>query len=440
MNRLLPSDLTPHEFNSRMSFLLNEVIGRDNIGKIKSKKFNDLLNREDPLASIELYTIADAAYKLRNESNSEWFLDFGKAITRLSDDEISSKAFELISASMFADYQTVILSDVSQAGYDFVIQNEGVDIRVSCKKLMRSDEHKRFLDECDALFSAIGSSQDMLSGNAVQMNLVSEKLYASAKSDVNFAKSKLTDIVQAYGANGRKHIVYSLRNSNIAVLPLLPWNDGWSYTESKLSYVLRVGYKHPSSEQKRFEDLFRRAAKNLKKHSSASDKNIVNVIMIGVPEYVSLATAEKWASAKFNKDYSSIALALLYRCVPCRSNDDISSTVISNEFKYVFNPNYISLTEDMLRKMALKSTVTFGTISDHDSVIVLVDRNGVTTSYPDYFVYQRGLVNLERPVGEGDFHVEGQLGVELHIKFVSNDGDICPPLPERPKQERFAFI
>ena len=438
--RLYPTDLNEAEFNSRMSILCQEIIGTKNIKKIKSDLFRSLLNRNDYLSSIELYSISDAIYRLKNPSNVPWFNDLGRTIIQFNDIAISSKIYEMISASMFCEHHNVELSDVSQPGYDFTIHNDDLSIRVSCKKLLRSDEHRQFIIDCDKLHERLINRSACHGKNAYQFNLISNATYNSKSSEIHTVGNHVEEIFRGFENSNNHKFLCGSRNTMAAILPLNVWTDGWLFSKDDISAVTRVSYSFSASEQTRFENLFRRAAKNLKKHTKNATNTSINMIMIGLPEYVSLAIAEKWVNSKFINDYSSIALVLLHRSVPCRDPKNPSDTVISNEFKFIINQQYPNLSVELLKSMKLNITVPFGTISFSDSTMVFMDENGNSLTIDGCFVYQKGIVHLVRPLAEGNYSIPGHYGIEVKAKVFTGNKYHPLPLPERPMPESFVYL
>ena len=96
--------------------------------------------------------------------------------------------------------------------------------------------------------------------------------------------------------------------------------------------------EYTANEQARFENLFRRAARNMKDHPRDPRLHAADMLIIGLPSCVSLGQARRWLEAKLSREHSSLTAVMLLR-TQVVSEVDESQTAIVHEVALVPNPN-----------------------------------------------------------------------------------------------------
>jgi hypothetical protein len=167
-------------------------------------------------------------------------------------------------------------------------------------------------------------------------------------------------------------------------------------SQSKVSYQLNMFIPKKAAEQKRFENLFGNAYKNLVKHTKKEcDSNSLRMIMISLPEHVSMEKAEKWIQAGFKRQYKKLSCVWLTRTIPAMSS---SSCFLSHEFKFVLN---LQADTNLLDKIMsgqfsyFKFTSPVGSFSMTESKQVLISDAG-ERDFSDYYCFQSGFICSEK--------------------------------------------
>lgn len=412
--RQIPGKIPDDLFVSKMAFL-ESFLGTEwlNSQQIDNSVFTVLWNRQDFLASIELFTISHSIEIFQAE-NEEWLNEFKRTIKEGRNIDIISESYEINSAAMlYNDNQKVELCSFYNPGYDFVLKIAEKNIRVSCKKLQASDKEKEFNNNAKEIYQLILEYMQKNRLNFLEVILSFLKTDEFIEHDN--LKQQIIACLNDY-KNGKRVYGYQIGGWFLRIFEMPLDLKGYRFYPNSISLMFLCMSPYFHNEQTRFENLFRKAAKNLKKHGKPINKDNINIIMIGIPASISLVTAKKWLQAKFERENSSISAVFLTRTIPV-SEKDLSSTHPQNEVSFVINPFAIIKWQEFIPKdYVLKADLQFGTITEEPSKIVLI-ADEKQLELEEVYMFQKGQVFHEHISGEMTYEFNRKPGIQQSVVF-----------------------
>lgn len=407
------------EFNSAIS-CLSEVFGEHWLAKKSAKRnlIKEIWQRRDFVSSMELFFVGSALRKIVGKFEyREWLNDFLRRAKSSDDGNAIGAIYEAVMYSMLADNPGVALAAAGQEGYDFTAKVGEGTIRYSCKRLQVSDEEKKSRREFDELKF---SFKEILHNN--RLTGLQSILYGLEPASPP-KKDSLEKAVVAIVKNNSKQI--ELGNYILFLKTLTPRIDESRLNLKRLSYATTLIRPIPESEQTRFEDLFRRAARNLTKHSPNPSDIQINALMIGLPESISIEKAKNWVDERFSrKDSSKIAMVMLTKFLPA-ADVEKSATMNSLQLGFCFNNNYDSASIDFLRrnaKTALKYVVPIGTIGEKPANLHFSNGSSmlpIENSYVHQFCEIHHEMDFRLPI---EINISAQQDTRQTVTFVSDSG------------------
>jgi len=435
-NRQIPRWVEESEFDEKLR-LLEAFFGSDwlNSKRGKTSIFKKLWSRRDYLASTELYTIADALERFDLPENADWLSEYRRVVLRYENRMTISQTYELLSAGMFdGSGQSVNLCDVGTPGYDFLISADEKRIRVSCKKLTASESELRFYKESSTLYKRLKETMRQINLNGVEIVVWMNK--AQDPMPTKELKDALVQTLQLYKRNSQtspRGLTVRFPEASIRAFSIRIDSSGWKYHSDYVSTIFICYSPYSEGEQKRFEDLFRRAASNLKAHGGFT-KNDLNVIMLGLPVCVSIQQATEWLKGKLDREHKSIAGIVLNRVIPAKGRNLETAEVVS-ELAFIANPQQETKVREFLEMCFKPRRVTPATMICGNDSELWFTAGEERIAIPNGYLFQKGEIYHEHISGgiEYDFPVV-MSGIHHHSIFyperdkqalmVSN---ICPP-------------
>lgn len=425
-NRQIPKGIEESDFDQKIDFL-ESFLGSNwlNSQKKKASVLKQLWSRRDYLASTELYTISDALQSLNVPENAAWLSEYKKHVKAYDNAATISGTYELVSATMFegAD-QRVNLCRVDNPGYDFSITTERIRVRVSCKKLTSSESERRFQKRSATLYAFTKDAVRQSGLNALQI-IVYENNAQHSISDAE-TKEALLQGLRLYKGNSRnrtRNLALRLPKVSIRIGPIPVDVTGWKYHSGNISVIFICYSAYSEIEQDRFENLFRRAASNLKNQGELKSENNLNVIMIGLPVCVSLGQAREWLVGKFEREHKSITGVLLNRILPAKDRDLEQSEIVS-EIAFIPNPREDMGTQQLLEAcMKPRKVSPASMISNQDSELWLISGEE-RVAIPNGYLFQKGDIFHEHVSGNMEYNFPGlKSGIHYHSIFHPQEGD-----------------
>lgn len=359
-----------------------------------------LWRRNDWLASAELFSIGWALANQRDATLKEWFRDAARKVKSSSN---AGLYFELFAAAMLNnDHQRACLAPPSAPGYDILmtLPSQAV-VRISCKVLEPSQHESQFVE---AARNAANVMKEYVVNRRVSMQFI-----ALANSHDQLSINSLEEYLSHYLNGPLTPKSLSIPGWTVIATPLASDVSGTRISRLKESYNIVIATPYHSSEQKRFEDLFRRAAHNLRRHYPSVSEQATNMIMIKLPDSVSIRTAAEWLKSKFAADYSTITAVMFYRC--SLRKDEQGVTFIGQELFLMNNPHAkvpwdkISSGIDQMHLMA-----PIGNLLTGDPVVKIIVGD-VTLASGSLYMYHEGVMHYEI-----DFPFAPQTSISLKMQ------------------------
>lgn len=289
----------------------------------------ELWRRKDWLATSELLHFGHAIAEVRAKSGERWLRDHIQRIRAHDLQGARGSVFEITAASMFGtSNQEVDYAAPSQPGYDLVLKlPTNRQLRVSCKVLSASAYGRAFPHWGHETFRR--ALETFLAGTPVHITLTTRRPAAPTPSSdavINTARAAISLCATTWGE-------VDLGPWRMSIRPLTPFSDA-KFLDTKVSLGLTVLAPHGINEQKRFDDKIDEACRNLSRHAPPPNDEIGNVVLIKIPETVSLEAAISYAKAGPLQTHEYISGVLLFRSVVCSNGKDIG---IGHQFKVVPN-------------------------------------------------------------------------------------------------------
>lgn len=430
--RQVPANLPPEIFESSLSHCEN-LFGANwlNSKAARPNLLRSLWARFDYLSSVELYNIGVSIGKLSNAGQDLWLSSLQKDIKGADSDKCISSIYELNSGAAFLeDSQKIEMMPPAHPGFDFKVILPVGEIKVSCKKLTPSVKEKAFYSlgnqintRCEQILNKHG-----VSGIGMLLSL--------ADTENNYSEKELIknlEICISEYSNNQEHNIFQAKNWQLEISNLRNPPKDYFYNKSESSYKFLMLSPYWQDEQKRFEDLFRRSASNLKKQTIALSLNSINAIMIGLPNCVSMEIAKSWLIDKFDRENSTISMVLLTKV---KSIVDLSGgeKFIQNEVVFVDNPKAQVSLNDFMKGRQLIIKYPYGEITQKESKLRYQNQY-MSVPINQHYAFQRGQIIYEAPFSNNYNHtLTEEPGVLHSIVFQLNKDDpnklkISPRVP-----------
>lgn len=438
MKRQVPGNMPEDDFNSRIDFLGN-FLGEKWISK--STNYNSplklLWNRRDFLASTELYTIATAVQKFYGDGKrEEWLAGYKRFLKSAKQSDVVSQTYEIVCASMFqTDGQAVELCDPCFPGYDFEIHLKNKSLRISCKKLQSSDNEIRFRALSAATYSKL--LKHLQSHRVTGVRVLVQRDGGGLLEGSALEKHTLKAVDAFF--QQKRPLVGNTGGYILSVAPMSVETPGWMFWNQEVSLQFNSIIHIDREEQKRFEDLFRKAAAKFKKHAPTPDSRSANVVMIGLPSSIRMSLAEAWLNGQFTTSFTTISAVILTRYIPTHSPDN-STTMTGFEFKVIPNPRAIQPWPDGTKEDRLIGKLELGTpLGVESKQVMMIGSKSIDMS--NYFNFQRGQIYHEHVSGPLEYNFNSIPGVRVF--------SVLKPYPDqasitleaiRPPDDEFAIL
>lgn len=231
--------------------------------------------RKDWLATTELITLGRSLAYLRESTEpatfERWIAEAKKP--GMSDDQRLGHLWEAYAAGILADEsQAVALAPANNPGIDLVIRRrDGLRWNFSCKRLLRSDEEKRFQAHAARTYRSLQAH--LRPGQPIDVHIASSNPLPRNDNDqiirrISRAVESGADLPSPIPVRASRHMVH--------VRPLqAPDGAVFSRRAEKRSMVFSYVAGRSKNEHRRFNAKVQEACSNLTKN--VSDKNDVRV-------------------------------------------------------------------------------------------------------------------------------------------------------------------
>lgn len=395
MKRQLPGTMPRDEFEAALTEF-EAFIGPEWLKSqpTSASPLMEIWNRPDQLASTELFTVADSYMRLAPQTSADWLAEYRKAIRTHNSTAIVSQTYELISAAMFSYKYQAILCEPSAAGYDFTISYANKTIRVSCKKLGLSEGEQFFRRQAQAIYERVAEAADRLATPTYQMKLMLVDQKDRLRPTADEMYGGLEQLLAAY----RNNLMVGQRVGSwfVQIEPMFSGPDQIPLDPEYRSHQVICVAPHAQDEQKRFATRFEEAARKLKRCGALIDSDNVNVIMIRVPEAVSLRKVKVWLDKKFSRDNTSITGVILMRPI-FGLTEDATTAAFQYEFEFIPNPQaQVPWLSFEPQGLSLEATLPVAQFSETESYSAF-NVDGQLIRLGEVYTFQRGQVYLQAP-------------------------------------------
>lgn len=318
-----------------------------------------LWKRKDFLATIELLTIGHGLVQVLPKYSPKLKARLVKDLRSFEAGTRSGTLFELLASSMFAnDQQTVTMPADGQPGYDFSIKTGGGHvIRVSCKRLLVSQEERAFVAAAEAMRQAVAERGDNPTLAFAQM----EDVTAADRYNVGAVRKAMRDFLA--GASGRRNLSTTFHGWRVFINPLAAAVPH-AFARTRQSYTFGATAPFGLHEQKRIEDKIDDAIANLRKHVPLGDGN-ANVVLIQPPQSVSVVNAAAYATDYFADPQRAAAISGVFVYRPAVVRDvERDETFIAHHHRYIENPHATTRLGERVPPGGLSIQVPIGRVTD----------------------------------------------------------------------------
>lgn len=417
INRQIPNGIDKSELKISID-LIKKSFSNKWLSKKQEHPLRELWKRKDFLATSELYVIGKGIKKLLDNDEIEWLNNFIKEIKKHKDiRQIQAICYELFIYTMIQN--KVKLSKPNQQSFDLTILRRFQNVRVSIKRLTTSDiftELSEQFEECKKNFIE-NLNKNYKNGYQIILMFNNYEEYSLQKCK-HFIEELLFKEYDLIG-----------KNFSCFIKKMKCEQKDWFISNKEKSFLLNLVIKMNEKEQKRFINLFKKAVRNL--NQMEPDKNNINMLVIGLPEYVSLDLVESWINKEFNKgNYSRLSAVLLTRYLPVQNIKD-NTTHLNLEFRFIYNKKakFMLNYKDELFKFELP----IGTISQEETVKEFVSVNKQVLELKDYYSFQDGCLICEPIIFNKELKYEFNYKQNFIEKIIVNNSVITPIIPIKDK-------
>jgi hypothetical protein len=274
-------------------------------------QLQQLWRRRDWAAAVELLSLATAVKSMKPKMTEKVEANFLRELKE-STGNLEGFVFELLAGSMLDHPEhPVALGGVGQRGYDLLLTLKNrKSIRVSCTALLPSIHEREFGEFARSLYATF--RQALIPGSPAVLLAI-----LTGHDDPNrYGEQTSEVVVNSYRdwATGKARPEYGFGYSGWAFQfkPLVPLIE-LPLHESALSHTFIAVGAHPREEQRRFSARVQEKMDNLGKHFPSSDSDVGNVILVKVPNSISITEAVEYLGKMWSPANAHVSAVWVYR-------------------------------------------------------------------------------------------------------------------------------
>lgn len=285
-----------------------------------------LWKRSDILATNELYTLAFSIETV-NKIDSSWMKDQLKLAKGKDENNRRGAIFEIIGLNLMNNSEhPVSPARLNQAGYDGILKRtDATEVRVSIKNYGKSTFQKSFEKKAQTLESKVVALLNKHSYPPTQVVIDFPSQFPT-ENDWKMLEDKMDEIFKikrndkdpfsAMVEPVDNKIKLSSDNGRVIfylfIAPILVKKE--MIHDKYRTYTLLVTAPYHQNEYKNLFSKIDLACANLLKHSASETDNVINSILLHVPNTVSVKTCEQWLSEYFEQfPNKQITFVILYQ-------------------------------------------------------------------------------------------------------------------------------
>lgn len=276
-------NMPDEEFNRRLGAVA-DAFGLDWLAR-GNAALQALWQRKDGAAVNELCLLGDAIAGF-NEIDPKWVQDHIEKLKSADANSRRGSMFELLGGNLFRHApQSIVPTKRNNPGYDFLLtMPDGATADLSLKSYGTSYHEGLFREEAAKSEQAfLDVLRDRGSVGAVLMALANA--YPSS-ADWNTLRASLGNLLTDQA------LTQGIWSVKLGSLP----SELAPYSPHHLSYQVFFAAPFHQNESKNLSDKFDSAFANAKKHA-VETPNSIRIVLMRVPEAISLQTCDRWAKA-----------------------------------------------------------------------------------------------------------------------------------------------
>jgi hypothetical protein len=398
--------MRPHSLNisnEEFSIILSAVeesFSTNWLTKETNNPIQKLWNRKDILSSNELYSLG-CSLKTINKLNPNWLKQQVKIIKGTDENNRNGALFEIFALNILHNELLHPISPArkNQSGYDAILNcADDLKLRVSVKNYGKSGFQKDFETQCENLVPTIKRLLEKYSYPPSQVFLDFQDYYPNlenfkrVKSDLDIAFKTIKDSKEKfYGQaelidKSKERSVENTRVNFILIISPLPIED---LDDNYTSFTFISTAKYHNNENRNLYSKIDKACENLAKHSNIESDLIKNILIIKIPNTISLEISATWVKDYFIKNpQKPISMIILYQTA-------VSHDLGENNYKIIHSINTIT-NNNFVLKQSLKCSVPVGLVSLNSTfpIFIFLNPDGTqeTLEIKNKYYYQNGVL------------------------------------------------
>lgn len=370
-NKIKPiNEISDDEWESHLKTLKDEL----DVNWLEKKPTNPvqiLWQREDILASQELYILSKAIENLKN-LNKTTLKQQIKYIKSKDYNTCKGHCFEVIGLSYFQNNYKMFPTSDGHPGVDGVIEFDNIQMNWSFKNYGISKHQIEFENKTKNLEEQVKNLFNKRKWNNFAVTIIFTK-YPETKDIWNSLEKQIIADVSTYNGNriinGNQKDMYCYRIEQLNFENLA--NINMSYTFNAIS-------PHHKNEKRNFLSKLDDAVANLLQYSfvNESNKELKNALFVHIPESIDISNCTEWGQEYINRPDKLINLIVFYQTF-ITQNQELSH--INHAWQY--------LTKDIKLKLPLSIEIPVGVITSTTAPLIIKEIN---QELKDSYVYQHG--------------------------------------------------
>lgn len=420
--------ISDEELESYMT-VLKVCFGLKWLEEIGDNPLQILWKRLDILATNELYTLAYSIDTL-NKIDASWIKDQVKIAKGRDENNSRGAIFEIIGLSMMHNpNHPVSPARLNQAGFDGILKgDDDTEVRVSIKNYGKSSFQRSFEKKCKIIESKIVLLLKKYKYPPTQVIVDFPSQFPTDK-DWKMLEDKIDGVFKDKRKDKDPFLAvmeplddkkeFSPKNARVIFLlfitPIL--SDNHIIHEKYQTYTVLMSAAYHHNEYKNLFSKMDSACANLLKHSATETDNIINSLLLHVPDTISLKTCEQWLTDYFEgSPKKQITFVIIYQPTVAEI-EETKDNVIQHSCKIYLKDN-----------AKIKRTYTFsipvGRISNESADLFYIAEypDGSKEKFPltDKYTYQHGeyFIKLQPDGKEGFYGDLKKIGNGVYTNLV----------------------
>ncbi|MDU9414897.1 hypothetical protein [Pseudomonas sp. zfem005] len=421
-------DLSDLSENDDASYIFELIVSHFNENYLNGKsrhRIQQLWQRPDRLATVELYTLGKCLEKFSDE-NLAWLKG---TIKRIRNEPEKAHGFftEILYYGFFGLYKSKILpAQKKQPGYDFsVLYPNNTSQLISVKNIDISDYHKQTNARCVRL--------RRLWINHLKSKRSNLELHISSTTPLT--ENDFDTIEKTIKHLGATPSSANVKGIQIHTRPI--FHSVYDLAPTHTSDIVFVQCPSPDSEKNRYKNRLKDAVANIKKHSNP-DNSVSRIIFLRTHVSADYEHISEYAKNITEDPNHGIDAIIFYQ--PSYVRDHLNNSLLNHLFKIEVSHK---LAHQMNGSDWFKVTPPIGAASVNQSNTII--EGGDYSITPSDFIFQEGdIYQLAKKDVDGSLYNYDMgspaPGIRKHAVFFVNGGYRTFELKSSPKSDNLLII